>query len=70
VKCSPWLLGRVGQQLKMTDSNLITIAMPVFNSERHIRQAIDSILAQEYDHLELVISDNASTDSTPDICRK
>jgi hypothetical protein len=54
----------------MTDNNLISIGMPVFNSERHIRQAIDSVLAQGYEQLELIISDNASTDATPEICRE
>lgn len=47
---------------------LVSIGLPVYNSERHLTQALDSILAQDYCHFELVISDNASTDSTPRIC--
>jgi glycosyltransferase involved in cell wall biosynthesis len=44
--------------------------MPVFNGEQFVAEAIDSILRQTFSELELVISDNASTDSTPEICRR
>jgi glycosyltransferase involved in cell wall biosynthesis len=47
----------------------VAIGMPVWNGERFISEAIDSILAQTYDDFELVISDNASTDATAEICR-
>ena len=49
---------------------LVSIGMPVYNGERYIQEAIDSLLAQDYPNFELVISDNASTDETPAICRK
>ncbi len=49
---------------------LITIGMPVYNSQRHLRQALDSLLAQTYTDFVLVISDNASTDGTADICQE
>ncbi len=42
--------------------------MPVYNGENYIREAIDSILAQTFRDFELIISDNASTDSTGEIC--
>lgn len=47
----------------------VTIGLPVFNGERHLRQAIESVLTQDYDDLRLVIGDNASTDGTLDLCR-
>ncbi len=43
--------------------------MPVFNGEKYIGQAIKSLLRQSYMRFVLLISDNASTDSTPAICR-
>lgn len=46
----------------------VTLAMPVFNGERYISAAIESILAQDYPEIELVISDNSSTDATQAIC--
>lgn len=47
----------------------VSIGMPVFNGMRYIEQALQSILTQTFDDFELIISDNASTDLTPDICR-
>jgi glycosyltransferase involved in cell wall biosynthesis len=52
----------------MTESPLVTIGLPCYNSERYIRQSIDSLLAQTYSNFVLVISDNASIDSTGEIC--
>ena len=43
--------------------------MPVFNGERLIPQAIRSLLSQSFGDFELIISDNSSTDRTPDICK-
>lgn len=44
--------------------------MPVFNGDRYLEAALDSILAQTLDDFELVICDNASTDDTGTICRR
>ena len=49
---------------------LVTIGLPVFNGERYLAAAIESVLAQTFRHLELVISDNGSDDDTESICRK
>ncbi len=46
----------------------VTLAMPVYNGERYIREAIDSLLGQTFPDFELVITDNASEDATRDIC--
>lgn len=48
----------------------IGIGMPVYNGEAHIGQSIESILGQTFSNLELVISDNQSTDGTETICRQ
>lgn len=53
----------------MTDNKpLVSIGLPVYNTESHIQQALDSLLAQDYEDFELIISDNASTDRTREIC--
>jgi glycosyltransferase involved in cell wall biosynthesis len=52
----------------MSDVRL-TIAVPVYNNERHLATSLTSLLSQTYRDFVLLISDNASTDSTPDICR-
>jgi glycosyltransferase involved in cell wall biosynthesis len=46
----------------------VSIGLPVYNGEDFIREAIESILGQTYSNLELIISDNASTDRTGKIC--
>ncbi len=43
--------------------------MPVYNGERYLEEALESILGQSFEDFELVISDNASTDRTGEICR-
>ncbi|MFQ5415475.1 MAG: glycosyltransferase family 2 protein [Myxococcota bacterium] len=48
----------------------VSIGLPVRNGERFIATAIRSLLAQTFEDFEIVISDNASTDRTPDICRE
>ena len=47
---------------------LVSVRLPVYNGEEFIREAIESILSQDFTDFELIISDNCSTDSTPEIC--
>jgi len=47
---------------------LVSVGMPVYNGEQYIKQALDSLLAQDYDNFELIISDNDSEDKTQQIC--
>jgi glycosyl transferase family 2 len=47
----------------------VTIGMPVFDGARYMAETIDTILGQDFADLELVISDNASTDATEEIAR-
>jgi len=51
-------------------SPMVSIGMPVYNSEKFIRNALDSLLAQTFTDFELIISDNASTDATTSICQE
>src|SRR4249919_3267459 len=46
----------------------VSVGMPVFNAERYLETALESILSQSYKDFELVVSDNASTDRTRQIC--
>lgn len=47
----------------------ISVGMPVYNGERYLEAAILAVLGQTCGDFELIISDNASTDRTPEICR-
>lgn len=46
----------------------VSIGLPVYNGEDFLKEALDSILSQTFKDFELVISDNASTDKTEEIC--
>lgn len=49
---------------------LVTIGMPLYNEERFVEASLKSILTQDYPNLEIIISDNASSDKTLDICSR
>ena len=48
----------------------LSIGLPVYNGEKYLAESLAALLGQTYDDFELIISDNASTDSTPEICRR
>ena len=50
-------------------SVLLTMGMPVYNEEKYVGETIESLLSQTYKDFILIISDNASTDRTPEICK-
>ena len=52
------------------DKVKVTIGLPVYNGADFIEKTIDSLLGQTYKDFELIISDNASTDGTEEICRR
>jgi glycosyltransferase involved in cell wall biosynthesis len=56
--------------IKQVQPTKVSIGLPVFNGERYVKHALDSILSQTYQEFELIISDNASTDRTEEICRE
>ncbi|HEU4948719.1 MAG TPA: glycosyltransferase family 2 protein [Kribbella sp.] len=47
----------------------LSIGLPVYNGENYLAEALDALLGQSYSDFELVVSDNASTDGTEEICR-
>lgn len=53
----------------MTRSPLVSICVSAYNVERVLRQTLESILGQTYEHFELVLLDNGSTDGTADVIR-
>jgi len=49
---------------------IVSVGVPVFNGEKFLKKRLDSILSQTLTDLELIISDNASTDNTQKICEE
>ncbi len=47
----------------------LSVGLPVYNSSTYVAESIEAILGQTFGDFELIISDNASTDDTGDICR-
>ena len=47
----------------------LSVGLPVYNGENYLAESIEALLGQSYEDFELIISDNASTDATADICR-
>lgn len=47
----------------------LTFGVPVYNGDRFLPAALDSLRAQDLDDIHIVISDNGSTDGTQDFCR-
>ena len=54
----------------MTDIPRLSVGLPVYNGQRYLGEALDSLLGQSFTDFELIISDNASTDATEEICRR
>jgi glycosyltransferase involved in cell wall biosynthesis len=52
------------------ENPLVSIGLPVYNSEKFLRTRLDSILSQTFQNFELIISDDASTDSSHIICQE
>ena len=49
--------------------SLVSVVIPVFNGERFLREAVESVLAQKHSPLEVIIVDDGSTDNTATVAR-
>lgn len=49
---------------------LISIIVPVYNSEKYLRRCFDSIINQSYKDIEIIVIDDGSTDSSDKICKE
>jgi glycosyltransferase involved in cell wall biosynthesis len=54
----------------MSTEPRLSLGLAVYNGENYLAESLDALLGQSYEDFELIISDNASTDGTADICRR
>jgi glycosyltransferase involved in cell wall biosynthesis len=54
----------------MRGTPTLSVGLPVFNGQNYLAESIEALLSQSYEDFELIISDNASTDETADVCRR
>ena len=47
---------------------VISVVVPVYNAEKYLAKCVESILAQTYQNLEIILVDDGSTDSSPKMC--
>lgn len=50
--------------------NLVTVIIPVYNSEKYLKKCIESVIEQKYKRLEIIIIDDGSTDKSAEICEE
>lgn len=53
-----------------TKPEVISVIVPVYNVERYLRKCLDSIVNQTYPHLEIILVNDGSTDSSGEICEE
>ena len=54
----------------MKKTETIDVLIPVYNGDKYIKKCLDSLLAQTYKDLRIIVADDGSTDETPNILKE
>ena len=52
----------------MANDSLVSIIVPIYNVEKYLRRCVESILAQSYKKMEIILVDDGSEDGSSQIC--
>jgi glycosyltransferase involved in cell wall biosynthesis len=52
------------------DKSLISVIIPVYNGEKYLAEAVETVLAQTYRPIEVIIVDDGSTDGSREIAQR
>ena len=60
------------QDLSIHEVNMLrfSIIIPIYNSEEYLRQCIDSVIAQTYENIEIILVNDGSPDNSKAICEE
>lgn len=54
----------------MNNKTRVSVIVPVYNTERYLKECVNSIICQTYTQIELILVDDGSSDGSPDICER
>ena len=55
--------------MNISDNELISIVVPVYNVEKYLKRCLDSLVNQTYKNIEIILVNDGSTDSSLEICK-
>ena len=53
----------------MKNNGLVSICIPTYNGEKHLKQTLESVLSQDYENIEIIVADDVSSDLTEEIVK-
>ena len=68
INVSDYDSGKISLREKESKMKKISVIMPVYNSEKYVSKAIESVLAQDFEDFELILVNDGSTDNSAEIC--
>jgi len=68
IESSPYAFELAVLKYPEETENLISIIVPIYNTELYLREALDSIIAQTFENWEAILVNDGSTDKCPEIC--